>query len=529
MKSYRPLYGNPADIVPPGFEGHDDAWHILATQLNFTPTDVMLPSPSVDLDSLMALIEQLEAHTITEAQFVASVRSLMQSGQIDSAKFTEFPTVLRSISSDIDAIRLIWSIISSSLNLSVADFERLFDTNYTSLLTVIAQKFLLEEITEEQLASEVRKLLQFGELVTLPTGATPGVIPTEFAVSSLDFAWELLAQEGVTIAQWNSYDQRTKDLILAKAVIFMNDVPTESRIQNYLSYCLDKMRSADIALFGQEAIDITTQPEFVGPPAPPEMQLALRGAIETALKFEFPEYPLISTHDIYSFMEDVGLTLQTSGGATFDVPMLQNVIRYFKFLGFPDYRPTELAAIMALVNSGNTNILDAERTAMAIDSNRPDALDQPLNLKIVLAAFGEKAFNTLKKFCAQPLATRANDISEFYENDLHMLLGVDSRDINSFVLESFDARISGQLAVDGENSLAQLEASRAADIAKRPIAEQAAAVRAPTSRTQSFQTSGAKFAEARSNYSKVKASLVIGSFAIGVSALSYHIWHKNKR
>jgi hypothetical protein len=533
MRSYRPLYGNPADIVPPGFEGHEQAWGILSSKVGLTASDVMLPSPSLDVNALMALIQKFESRIITEAQFIDSVKALMPAapGELPTnLGVKEIPSILKSLPADADDA---WAAISQGLNLSVSEFERLFDINYAAMLHLLALQYLQEEISEERFVAEVRNLMQMGQLVSQPLGPTPGVIPTEFAVSGLDFAWQLLEQEGVTIAQWNTYDARTKDLILAKANIFMSLMPiTESGIQEYLEYALNKMRQADLAMFSEEGVfDLTTQPEFVGPPAPPEEQLALRGVIETALKFEFPNQPEITRHDIYSFLEDVGLRLQASNSKKFDVPTIQKVIKYFKFLGFPDYRPTELAAIMSLVYSDNFAILDAERTAMAVDNNRPDALSQPINGQIVLAMFGQSAYNALKKFCAQPIATRANDIVEFYENDLNMILGVDPIVFNQFVLSNFDARVSGQLIEQGataEDRIGKEQAARAAQIASQSLADQASAVRAPTSRTQAFKTSGAHFAGSRANYSVVKASLVIGGFAIGIGVLSHKIWH-NKR
>lgn len=533
MRSYRPLYGNPTAAVPPGFENHVEAWGILSSNLGLVDSDVMLPTPSLDVDALMVLVEQYESRAITEAMFIDSVKSLLPAvpGALPpSLGFKEIPDILKSLPADADDV---WAAISQGLNISVSDFERLFDINYAALLQLLAMQYLQEEITEQQFVSEVRKLMQIGELVSLPFGATPGVIPTEFAVSGLDYAWELLAQEGVTIAQWNAYDARTKDMILMKASVFMSlDPITESGIIDYLDYCLNKMRQADLEMLSAEGVfDLTTQPEFVGPPAPPEDELALRGVVETALKFEFPNQPEITRHDIYEFLLDVGLRLQASGGKKFDVPAIQKAIKYFKFLGFPDFRPTELAAVMSLVYTDNFAVLDAERTAMAVDNNRPDALSQPINAKIVLAMFGQSAYNALKKFCAQPIDVRANDVVEFYENDINMILGVDPIVYNQFVLSNFDARVSGQLAAQGasaEDKLGQQEAARAASVASRSVGEQVVALRAQTSRTEAFKTSGASFAQGRSKFSAVKASIVLGGFAVGIGLISHKIWHTKR-
>jgi hypothetical protein len=535
-------YQNPAEStteVPPQFLGHEEAWSILSAQLGLDEFELAFMS-SEDMGALMMLVDQLEQNLITQDVFVASARDLLPEAQIggggdgSGGSAGAVPAVLQNIPDGDDA----WAAISENLQMSKEAFEAAFDDSYAVLLRVAATEYLTEQISEAQFIAQVSSLLGLGG------DATPydDSCPAEFEQAGVEYAWDLLVSDGWSRSMWDQYPVDMRDRILQKAFVLFggNQAVTEYSNQEFLEFAYLQREAAERQLMASQTFDPTTVP------APSAQYSKAQEQVETSLRIVFGSAGLgdASRHDIAYAMTIYADAIETNTKVPFTHEMILKSLDYFFMLGFPDYRPVELATIMAMVNAGQLAVLDAERRAMALDNNRSDALCQSINKQIVLAAFGPKARAQLDSFCAQAPAKRASDLDTFYENDLALILGVTRPQLMLFVLENFDARVTGQLADLGS----QLEAGAPAPTAEQVRAstpgldevrrgipatrasqsEQKSIIRRPTAPQRGANTtSGARLAEANlPAVDKVKLGAIFVSALAGIGYLTYSI-HKS--
>lgn len=535
-------YQNPAESsadVPPQFAGHEEAWLLLNSQLGVEEFELSFLL-SEDLEALMMLVEQLEQAQISQQVFLDSARVLFNPQGDDDGGTSEskpIPEVLRSLVDGDDA----WAAISEGLNMSKEAFEAAFDPSYAVVLRVLANDYLTEQITEAQFVEQVRQLLGAG----VASSGFDDECPAEFVQAGIEYAWDLLVADGWSRSMWDQYPADMRDRILQSAYSFFggNQAVTEYANQEFLEFAYLAREAAERQMIaGQTAASVESI-------ATPQLSKAL-DQVRTSLKIVFESAGYkgdISKHDMAYAMGIYAEAIESNTKVAFTHEMLLKVIDYFLMLGFPDYRPVELATIMAMVNAGQFAVLDAERRAMALDNNRPDALCQSINKQIVSAAFGPKSRSAFDKFCAEKPEARATALDDFYENDLDMILGITKPQLLEFVLQNFDARVTGQLVALGSEieagaAAATDEAVRAnlpgLDIVRSAIpatratpAEQKAVIRRPTAPQRGANTtSGARFAElSLPPTDKVKLGVIFASALVGLGYLAHSIYKADDR
>jgi hypothetical protein len=345
---------------------------------------------------------------------------------------------------------------------------------------------------------------------------------------------------------WDSYPVDMRDRILQKAYVLFggNQAVTEFANQEFLEFAYLQREAAERQAIESQSFDPATVP------APSAQYTRVQDQVEASLKIVFGSAGIqsdVTRHDLAFAMTIYADAIESDSKVAFTHEMLLQTLDYFIMLGFPDYSPVELATIMAMVNAGQTAVLNAERRAMALDSNRTDALCQTLNKQIVLAAFGPKSRAQLDKFCAQTPAVRENDLENFYENDLALLLGITKPQLLEFMLSNFDARVTGQLADLGSKLEAgapaptadQVKASlpglnevqRGIPATRATPGEQKSIIRRPTAPQRGANTtSGARFAEAAlPPVDKMKLGAIFTGAAVGLAYLTYSIYNANDR